>query len=509
MLLLNSGQVLTERAKIDPQVEAVVDTTSGARFDFRRLNERTNQTANTLLGMGLGPGERIACLMSNQPQYVESFYACAKAGFVFVALNWRLTVPELSYQLLDCGATAILYGADQQPLVDALRQQFPKVRWLAADEGDYAAAVARAATAEPPIGATGADPLYMMYTSGTTGRPKGAVMSHSANLAWLTSMLATSDLRMHERNIVVAPLFHIGGLGLVMSAVYRGMTSVLLKAFDPGVMWDLIDAEKITGFFAVPAMLAFMHQHPKRATAARPALRWVLCGAAPVPVTLIESYLTMGVEILQVYGLTETHGGICLMSAEHARRKVGSTGMPYFGIDVRVVDKAGNPVPPGLPGEVVTRGPHLISGYWNQPEATREAIREGWFHTGDIAEVDADGFIYIKDRSKDMVISGGENVYPAEVEDVLSAHSGVREVGVIGQPSAKWGESTCAVVVRGDGWKGDDELLVRELQALAQTRLARFKQPRTYVFVSALPRNPSGKILKRLLREQFPGPAPE
>jgi acyl-CoA synthetase (AMP-forming)/AMP-acid ligase II len=508
-MLLNSGQVLTERAKIGPRVEAIVDTASGARCDFRQLNDRTNQTANTLLAMEFSPGERIACLMPNQAQYVESFYACAKAGFVFVALNWRLSVTELSYQLMDSGAVAVLYAAEQKALVDPLRQQFPHIRWLTADEGDYAAAVATAATTEPPIGATGTDPLYMMYTSGTTGRPKGALMSHAANIAWLASMLATSDLRHGERNIIVAPLFHIGGLGLAMSAVYRGMTTVLLKQFDPGVMWDLVAAEKITGFFAVPAMLALMYQHPKRTTTARPALRWVLCGAAPVPVNLIEAYLAMGVEILQVYGLTETHGGICLMSAEHARTKVGSTGMPYFGIDVRVVDKAGTPVPPGIPGEVVTRGPHLISGYWNRPEATREAIREGWFHTGDIAEVDTEGFIYIKDRSKDMVITGGENVYPAEVEDVLGGHAGVREVGVIGQPSPRWGESVCAVIVRGDDWKGDDEVLVQELRALVQSRLARFKQPKTYVFMNALPRNPSGKILKRLLREQFPGPAPE
>jgi acyl-CoA synthetase (AMP-forming)/AMP-acid ligase II len=508
-MLLNSGQVLTERAKIAPLAEAVVDTATGSRLTFRQLNERANQSANALLGLDFSPGERIACLMSNQTQFVESFYACAKSGFVFVALNWRLTVPELSYQVMDCGATAVIYGADQQALVDPLREQFPQVRWLQADAGAYAAAVDAAPTTEPPIGATGEDPLFMMYTSGTTGRPKGALMSHRGNIAWLASMLATSDLHHGERQIIVAPLFHIAGLGLLVTAMYRGMTSVLLKQFDPGAMWDLVDAENITGFFGVPAMLAFMHQHPKRATAARPRLRWVICGAAPVPVTLIESYLQMGIEVLQVYGLTETHGGICLMSPEHARKKVGSTGMPYFGIDVRVVDKAGNPVPPGLPGEVVTRGPHLISSYWNRPDATEEAIREGWFHTGDIAEIDADGFIYIKDRSKDMVISGGENVYPAEVEDVLSGHAGVREVGVIGQPSAKWGESVCAVIVRGDGWKGDDDLLVQELRALAHARLARFKQPKAYVFIPALPRNPSGKILKRMLREQFPGPAPE
>jgi acyl-CoA synthetase (AMP-forming)/AMP-acid ligase II len=508
-MFLNAGQTLSERAKLSGRMEAMFDVATGTRSTFRELNERTNQFANALLRVGCRPGERVACLMSNQPRYAEAYFGCAKAGFVFVALNWRLTVPELSYQLLDSGASAVVYGADQLALVEPLRAEFPNVRWLAVDTGELAGLVEAAPTVEPPIGAAGEDPLFMMYTSGTTGRPKGALMSHRANLSWLASMLATSDLHMDERQIIVAPMFHIAGLGMTMVAVYRGMTSVIVKAFDPAQMWDLIGSERITGFFAVPAMLAFMYQHPRRATAVRDQLRWVICGAAPVPVSLIEAYQAMGVQIRQVYGATETHGGICLLAPEDATRKIGSTGLPYYGIDVRVVDLAGNPVPPGVPGEVVTRGQHLISGYWNQPEATRSAIRDGWFHTGDIAEVDEEGYIYIKDRSKDMIISGGENVYPAEIENVLSSHPGVSEVGVIGQPSSKWGESACAVVVRGDGWQGADELLEQELRALAQSRLAKFKQPRAYVFIAALPRNPSGKILKRILREQFPGPAPE
>ena len=508
-MFLNAGQTLTERAKICARQEAIVDVATGARYNFRELNERTNQVANTLLRLGFNPGERIACLMSNQPRYAESYFACAKAGYVFVALNWRLTVPELSFQLLDSGASAVIYSADQLSLVEPLREQFPSIRWLATEDGEFGEAIREAATAEPPIGATGEDPLFMMYTSGTTGRPKGALMSHRGNLSWLASMLATSDLRMDERQIIVAPMFHIAGLGLTMTAIYRGMTSVLVRAFDPGAMWDLIGAERITGFFAVPSMLAFMYQHPKRATAPRPDLRWVICGAAPVPLSLIDAWQSMGIQIRQVYGATETHGGICLLSPEYALTKPGSTGLPYYGIDVIVVDKAGNRVPPGMPGEVITRGPHLISGYWNRPEATKEAIRDGWFHTGDIAEVDEDGFIYIKDRSKDMIISGGENVYPAEVENVLLTHPGVKQAAVIGQPSAKWGESSCAIIVRGDGWKGDDELLVQELRTLAQTRLAKFKQPKSYVFMDELPLNPSGKILKRVLRERFPGPAPE
>jgi acyl-CoA synthetase (AMP-forming)/AMP-acid ligase II len=334
-------------------------------------------------------------------------------------------------------------------------------------------------------------------------------MSHRANLAWLACSTVTMDIRTGDRQVVVAPLFHIGGLGMIMKAVYRGMTSVLLRAFDPQVMWETIAREKVTVFLAVPAMLAAMYQHPSRERADWSSVRSIACGAAPVPVTLLEAYLALGIEILQIYGATETHGGICVISGEHARHKLGSTGLPYFGIDVRVVDLAGNPVPPGIAGEVITRGPHLISGYWNQPEATKSAIRDGWFHTGDIAEVDEDGFIYIKDRSKDMIISGGENVYPAEVEDVLSRHPHVREVGVIGQPSDRWGESACAVVVKSPAWAGDDAALEAELRALAQSRLARFKQPKTYAFVDVLPRNPSGKILKRVLRDEFPGPAPE
>jgi acyl-CoA synthetase (AMP-forming)/AMP-acid ligase II len=508
-MLVNAGQTLTERAKLSGRMEAIVDVASGERYDFRQLNSRSNQVAHALLALGLAAGDRVACLMSNQPRYAETYFGCAKAGYVFVALNWRLTVPELSYQLLDSGAAAVVYGADQTALVEPLVAQFPHVRWLPADHGDFDAAIRAATTAEPPIGATGEDPLFMMYTSGTTGRPKGALMSHRANLSWLASMLATSDLTCDERQIIVAPMFHIAGLGLTMVAVYRGMTSVLVKGFDPAAMWELVERERITGFFAVPSMLAFMQQHPARATAKCPSLRWLLCGAAPVPVSLIEAWHSMGVQVRQVYGATETHGGICLLNAEHAAAKVGSTGLPYYGIDVRVVDLAGNPVPPGLPGEVITRGPHLFTGYWNRPDATREAIRDGWFHTGDIAEIDEDGFIYIKDRSKDMIISGGENVYPAEVENVLSAHPGVSEVGVIGQPSAKWGESACAVVVRASRWGGDEARLLEELRALAQTRLAKFKQPKTYLFVETLPRNPSGKILKRVLRESFPGPAPE
>ena len=508
-MLLNSGQFLTERAKISAHMEAWVDLVSGERTTFREANARANRIAHALLAMGLAPGDRVAALMSNTPMHAESFFAAAKTGYVFVELNWRLTVPELAYQLMDSGASAVLYGGDQRQLVERLREQFQSVRWIDVDAPQTLERIATASPDEPPIGATREDPLWMMYTSGTTGRPKGALMSHRANIAWLNSMMATSDLHLGDRQIVVAPLFHIAGLDMTMVAVCRGMSSILMRAFDPGVMWDTIERERIDGFFAVPAILGAMWAHPKRQTARTERLRWVVCGAAPVPVTLIEAYATKGIEIHQVYGATETHGGICLIAPDYARHKVGSTGLPYFGIDVRVVDKTGADVAPGVPGEVITRGPHLITSYWNLPDATRDSIRDGWFYTGDIAEVDGDGFIYIKDRSKDMVISGGENVYPADVENVLLSHPGVREVAVIGQPSARWGESACAVIVMADGWQGTKAELTEGLRAHVNGRLARYKQPRAYEYIDALPLNPSGKVLKRVLRDRFPGPAPE
>jgi acyl-CoA synthetase (AMP-forming)/AMP-acid ligase II len=508
-MLLNGGQVLTERAKISGRLEAWIDADTGERLSFAEANARTNQLAHVLLSRGLAPGDRVGVLMGNTPLHAAAYFACAKVGCIFVALNWRLTVAELAYQLADSGASAVLYGAELAQLVEPLGEQFPRIRWIDLDSRELHLALASASAHEPPIGASLDDPLYMMYTSGTTGRPKGAVMSHRANIAWLNCMLATSDVRLGDRQITVAPLFHIAGLGMLMAAAARGMTTVLVRQFEPGLMWDLIGREKVTCLLGVPAILNFMYAHPKRQTADTSTLRWIVCGAAPVPVSLIQGYAAMGIEVHQVYGLTETHGGICLITPEYARHKVGSTGLPYFGIEVRVVDKAGADVPPGIPGEVITRGPHLISGYWNQPEATKEAIRDGWFYTGDIAEVDADGFIYIKDRSKDMIISGGENVYPAEVEEVLHGHPAVRDVGVIGQPSAKWGESACAVIVKDPAWTGSDEELAAALREYVQERLARYKQPKSYQFIDLLPRNPSGKILKRVLREQFPGPAPE
>jgi len=320
----------------------------------------------------------------------------------------------------------------------------------------------------------------------------------------MNGVCVTADLRYRDRYVLALPMFHVGALTPMLSNIYRGISTVVVRQFNPTHMWEVIQQERITITIAVPSMLIFMLQVPELETYDYSSLRWVMSGATPVPVSLIEQYAELGIDIHQVYGLTESGGLGCLISPEDALIRIGSTGKAFFHADVRVVNENGDDVAPGEPGEVIIRAPHNMVGYWNNPEATAETLRDGWLHTGDVALMDADGFVTIHDRLKDMLISGGENVYPAEIEDVILSHPGVGEVAVIGQASERWGESPLAVVV-----KNDVALTEADVLRHCDGRLGRFKQPKAVAFVDQIPRNPTGKALKRLLREQFPGPAPE
>jgi acyl-CoA synthetase (AMP-forming)/AMP-acid ligase II len=343
-----------------------------------------------------------------------------------------------------------------------------------------------------------------MYTSGTTGLPKGVVHTHDSVLWACFTVGFTADVRYRDRYAIVLPLFHVGALTPLLGNVHRGMTSILMRAFDPVRMYETIAREQVSVLLAVPAMLNFMLHVPDLATNDCSSLRWIMSGAAPVPVTLIESYAARGIEIHQVYGLTESCGPTCLINPEDAIVKAGSTGKPFFHTDVRIVDEQGNDVPPGATGEVLVRGAHVMKGYWNRPDATAETIRDGWLHTGDVATSDDDGFIYICDRKKYMIISGGENIYPAEIENVILAHPDVREVAVIGQASTKWGESPLAIVVR-----KTESLAAGDVLDWCRGKLAGYKRPKAVRFIDEIPRNPAGKILKRVLRERFPEAADE
>ncbi len=512
----NVGLILAKRAHISPALDAWVVGETGERLSYAQVNARCNRTANALRELGVGPGDRVALLMMNSVEYFESFFALAKLGAIVVPLNWRLVPEELAFILRDSGARALIFGVEFSNAAVDLQARGRKgtevERWISVGPAagrpefalDYAELQRRARDAEPPVGARGADELYIMYTSGTTGLPKGAVHTHETVYWACFTMAASADVRYRDRYLVALPLFHVGALTPITGNVWRGITNVVLRAFDPKLAWQLIERERVTVMLAVPAMLNFMLQVPEAERGDHSRLRWCMSGAAPVPVTLIEAYERLGIEIHQVYGLTESCGPACLISPEEAIAKAGSTGKAFFHTEVRVVGESGRDVKPGEVGEVIIRGPHVMKGYWKRPEATAETIRAGWLHSGDLAVIDEEGFVYIQDRKKDMIISGGENVYPAEIENVLLSHPGVKEVAVIGQASEKWGESACAVIVRKDPALGASEVLQH-----CQGKLARYKQPRTIEFVDEIPRNPTGKVLKRVLRDRFPGPAPE
>jgi len=451
-------------------------------------------------------------LVMNGVEYIESYFGAAKIGAVLVPLNWRLVAAELDYTIGDSGSLVLIYDQEFDQAVNALHgRDLPLRDWLriGAGErpdwaGDYDQLCAEASTDEPEIKASDDALLFIMSTSGTTGLPKGAVHTH-ATMAWASiSTNMTADIRYGDRYLVILPLYHVGALLPATANIHRGATLVVLRAFDPTLAFEVIEREQVTTGLAVPAMLQAMLQSPSRDKVNLDRVRWMLSGAAPVPVSLIESYVKLGIEIHQVYGLTETCGPACLISPEEAIAKAGSTGPAFFHTDVRVVDARDGDVAPGEIGEVIIRGSHVMKEYWNQPEATAETIRDGGLYTGDLATIDGEGFVTIQDRKKDMIISGGENIYPAEIENVLAAHPKLAEAAVIGLPSEKWGETPAAIVVAA----GDEVPTSAEVIDFCHDKLAAYKVPRVVEFVDEIPRNLTGKILKRILREQFPGPAP-
>ena len=509
----NIGLFLAKRALLSPDHEAYVDSSSDVRLTFSQLNDRTNRLANALVGSGVVKGERVGLLLMNSAEFMEAYFALAKIGAVVVPLNWRLVADELEFILKDSGTSRLIFGEEFMDTVAELQSRGEKTdvkQWLQVEgEQDvaffaesYQALRDGASDAEPAVGAAGDDILYIMYTSGTTGLPKGVVHSHDTSVWGCITINATAYFHENDRYLACLPMFHVGALTPLTLNVYRGSTSVVMRTFDPVRAWELIRDERITSGLAVPAMLNFMLQVGDLSRFDYSKLRWIMSGAAPVPVSLIETYAKMGIEVHQIYGLTESCGPACLIDADNALKKVGSTGKAFFHTDVKLVNEAGEPCRPGESGELVLSGAHVMVEYWNRPEATAETIVDGWLHTGDVAVMDDEGFFYIQDRIKDMIISGGENVYPAEIEEVLAAHPDIVEAAVIGQPSDKWGESPLAIVVKGNGALSEAEVL-----EFCRGKLAGYKQPKAAVFTDVIPRNPSGKILKRVLREQYPGPA--
>ena len=510
----NIGLLLSKRALINPDREAFVDSKSGLRLTFEQLNNRCNSLANALVKLGIEPGDRVALALMNSVEFLEAYFAVAKIGGIVVPLNWRLVSDELEFILKDSGSETLIFGEEFVGMIADLHSRGDKTdvkNWLqvSADNNnsnfakDYEGFRNQESNTEPEIRAKEDDLLYIMYTSGTTGLPKGVVHSHNTSIWALITFIASTDLRGGDRYLVALPLFHVGSLIPATLNIYWGVTSVIMREFDPVRAWDLIQEEKITCSLLVPAMLNFMSQVPDITHYDYSSLRWIQSGAAPLPVNIIQKYADLDIGIHQIYGLTECCGPACVISAENALKKIGSTGRPFFHTEGKVVDDNGVTCLPGEQGEVWLKGKHIMLEYWNRPDATAETITaDGWLRTGDVAAIDEEGFIYIQDRIKDMIISGGENVYPAEIENVILALAGVTEVAVIGQPSEKWGESPFAIVV-----KNDNALAERDVLDHCDGKLARFKLPKGAAFIDVIPRNANGKVLKRELRLQFPGPA--
>ncbi len=481
-------------------------TFEGDTWTYRQFLDRIDRFATVLADRGIVAGDRVAFLGLNHPNFFVALFATVRLGATFVPLNFRLTGPELSFIIGDAGAKAIVVDDPHRPVIDAIRDELPCEIFLASESAadGWPAMDELLADAEPlttPASVAADDVAIIMYTSGTTGRPKGAMLTH-ANIAWNNvNALHAIDMGGDEVGLVVAPLFHIGGLNVTTLLVWqKGGEIVLHRTFDPAEAIRAIEEHGITNMFGVPAMFLFMSQVPAFEQADFSSVRVFVVGGAPCPEPLIRLYLSKGAPFAQGYGLTETAPMASFLLPPDALDKVGSAGQAPLYTEVRCVDEQNRPVAAGERGEICIKGPNVMAGYWNRPDATAEVIDdEGWFHSGDIGSFDDEGYLYVVDRVKDMVISGGENVYPAEVESVLQGLDGIADVAVVGMPDERWGEAVTAIVVPAEGATPT----LDEIRDQAAAGLARYKLPSRLHLVDELPRNPAGKILKYELRDRF------
>jgi fatty-acyl-CoA synthase/long-chain acyl-CoA synthetase len=483
--------------------------TVALRFDgtgrsYAELDERVTRLARALADRGVSAGDRVAVLALNGTEVWEAYLAGVRLGAVVVPVNFRLVADEVGYVLADSGTTAMVVDAAMAGLAAKAREQAPGVRTVLTIGAEYEAALAAAGDEPPDVDVDEDAGAFVMYTSGTTGRPKGAVLTHRNLLLHAFSQVAHLGAGPADRVAVPgAPLFHIAGLAGGLPPLLLGGTHVILRSggFDPVATLDLIERERVSSIFLVPAMWAAVCAVPGIADRDLSSLRRISWGAAPASTTLLRTMIDTfpQAEVVTAFGQTECSPVTCLLRGEDSVRKIGSVGTPMLNVEIRVVDEAMRDVPQGEVGEIVYRGPMVMKEYWGKPEATAEAFAGGWFHSGDLVRQDEEGYVYVVDRKKDMIITGGENVYCAEVEDVLAGHPKVGEVALIGVPDTRFGEAPLAVVAPRDP---ADPPTPAELTAWCRERLAHFKNPREYSIVAALPRNPSGKVLKTRLREE-------
>ncbi|MDN5794774.1 MAG: long-chain fatty acid--CoA ligase [Intrasporangium sp.] len=492
---------------------ALIDATSGAVTTYRDLDASTNRLADALSRKGVRRGDRVAMLTLNSPQMMEIYLAAAKLGAIGVPVNFRLSPREVAYVLGDSGAIVLFSSSNLAATVEAALTESPSVRHhiaiptaaerAAGDGGDYEALLATGSPERVVRDVAETDVCVIMYTSGTTGLPKGAMLTHrnffynAINCFGFGSGIGRDDV-----TVSAAPLFHIGALGVhTLPFLYIGACTVITETFTPGGWLEAAEKYRITKAFNVPAMWAAIAQALPGSGRDLSSLTFAVAGGAPCPIPVIRALQGQGMAFTEGFGLTETSPIAACLAPEDVLEHAGSIGRPVNHNEFRILDEEDHDVPVGAVGELCIQGPNVFVGYWDRPGETAQALRGGWFHTGDMARVDDDGFYTLVDRKKDMVITGGENVYPIEVEKVLYEHPDVTEVAVIGVPDEQWGEHVTAVVVV----RSESTLTPEGLREWTRERVAHFKAPREVHFIDELPRTATGKILKRRLRETFSG----
>jgi fatty-acyl-CoA synthase len=473
-------------------------------LSYAAFHARIAQTARALKAeCGVGRGDRIAVLSLNRPDYLVLLYACARLGAMLVPLNWRLAVAEQVFILADASAKVLVLEQAFADVLPALEKRLPDTAIVGLDFApprgiafDALMAQAHGDGRNPHTDLS--CPLMIVYTSGTTGRPKGAVLRQEA-LLWNAVMSQhMHGLTSDDHVLTVLPFFHVGGLNIQTTpALHHGATVTIHARFTPDATLATIERDRPTLTVLVPATIQAVSDHPAWATTDLSSLKAVSTGSTIVPPHLIDRFVARGVPVLQVYGSTETCPVAVYTRLGGDLSRVGSTGLPGLCCEAAIIDDTGNELPPGAPGEIAVRGPNVFYEYWGNEDATREALHDGWYRTGDIGLRDADGYFWVHDRKKNLIISGGENIYPAEVERVLMEHPDVAECGVIGRPDPRWDEVPVAYVIRRSGGVVEAE----DLRAHVLTQLARFKVPRDIVFVDDLPRTALGKVQHFMLRQ--------
>lgn len=501
------GDIARFNAKRHPDKKALI--MGNEHLTFGQLNEQANQLAHGLLSMDIEPGDRVAMLSYNCPQCLVINYAVAKCGAVMVAANFRYKRDELVYVINNCEPKALLFGPEFISLVEEARTGFDSPLHLVAISGEplesglgLSSVMQEQSTSEPAVRVDPAAPFAIMYTSGTTAFPKGVLVSHSALLNVYTGMIIEGDIRPGEITLVTLPLFHMGGMhALLQPTLVRGGTAVVMpRGFEPDKTLDTVERHGVTMTMWVPTQLAMLVNYPGVTKHNLSTLGKIWYGSSPISPTILEACMNLfKARFYQWYGQTET-GMVAVLRPEDHLERSQCTGREMFNAALRVVSHEGEDIPAGEVGEIISsQRPLGMIGYHNMEEANKRTIRDGWIHTGDLARVEGEGYFTIVDRLTDMIISGAENIYPKEIEDVISSHPGVREVAVFGIPDEIYGESVCAVVVKKEGYHLDEEDIIN----FCASRISSYKKPKRVEFTNELPKNPSGKVTKNVLREPY------